>query len=44
MRLYEFEGKQLFRKFKIPTPDGKLVTSADDVYAAVSEIGSPVNG
>ena len=38
MRLYEFEGKQLFQKFKIPIPDGKLATSADEVHSIVSNI------
>ena len=39
MRLYEFEGKQLFKKFGIPVPDGKLATSPDEVYNAVKAIG-----
>lgn len=40
MRLYEFEGKELFRKFKIPTPAGRLVASPEEAFAAVSEIGT----
>ena len=40
MRLYEFEGKELFRKYKIPTPAGRLVSSADEAYHAVTEIGT----
>src|SRR3990172_9803788 len=31
MRLYEFEGKKLFRKAGIPTPDGTVVSSADEI-------------
>ncbi|MEW5995366.1 MAG: ATP-grasp domain-containing protein, partial [Candidatus Zixiibacteriota bacterium] len=42
MRLYEFEGKQLFKKFKIPTPDNRLVRSPDEVSEAVDAIGAPV--
>lgn len=25
MRLYEFEGKRLFKQFKIPVPEGTVV-------------------
>jgi succinyl-CoA synthetase beta subunit len=42
MRLYEFEGKQLFRKFKIPVTQGHLASSVDEVYEVVSEMGCPV--
>jgi len=31
MRLYEFEGKKLFREAGIPTPDGTVVSSADEI-------------
>lgn len=42
MRLYEFEGKQLFRKFKIPTPEGTVASTADQVYQAAHDLGKPV--
>ena len=42
MRLYEFEGKQLFRKFKIPVADGQVVGSLDKVYDAVKRINGAV--
>lgn len=42
MRLYEFEGKQLFRKFKIPVMESHVVSSLDEVYQAVSEMNIPV--
>src|SRR3990167_7909048 len=38
MRLYEFEGKKLFREAGIPTPDGTIVSSADEI----SELELPV--
>ncbi|MBI5267017.1 MAG: acetate--CoA ligase family protein [candidate division Zixibacteria bacterium] len=38
MRLYEFEGKELFRKFKIPVPDGRLVWSAVEAELAVAKM------
>jgi succinyl-CoA synthetase beta subunit len=42
MRLYEFEGKQLFSKFKIPAMESHVVSSPDEVYQAVSEMNIPV--
>jgi succinyl-CoA synthetase beta subunit len=42
MRLYEFEGKQLFAEAKIPTPQGKVVSSADEAAQAAAEISFPV--
>ncbi len=41
MRLYEFEGKELFKKFKIPVPESHLISSANEAVAAVNEIGAP---
>lgn len=42
MRLYEFEGKALFEKFKIPIPKGTVVTSADQAEATAKEMDAPV--
>ena len=42
MRLYEFEGKQLFNKSKIPVPDGHLAGSADEVYKLAAKLERPV--
>jgi len=42
MRLYEFEGKGLFKKAKIPTLESRLASNADEVHAAVGELGVPV--
>jgi succinyl-CoA synthetase beta subunit len=39
MRLYEFEGKELFRKFKIPTPVGQVAANSAEVEAAVGKLG-----
>ncbi|MBI3420996.1 MAG: hypothetical protein HY006_02935 [Candidatus Sungbacteria bacterium] len=35
MKLYEFEGKELFRMYGIPTPDGVIVGSAGEMPAKV---------
>jgi len=42
MRLYEFEGKQLFAEAKIPIPPGKVASSAEEAVKAASELGYPV--
>jgi len=39
MRLYEFEGKRLFKQFNIPVLEGRLVATADEVYDAVKAVG-----
>lgn len=41
MRLYEFEGKELFRRFKIPVPEGHLVSNPDEAYQVLSRMKSP---
>lgn len=42
MRLYEYEGKQLFAKFKIPVLESKQADSPDDVYNKAQKFGQPV--
>jgi succinyl-CoA synthetase beta subunit len=41
MKLFEYQGKELFRKYGIPIPKGKTVSSVDEVLNAVKEIGFP---
>jgi succinyl-CoA synthetase beta subunit len=42
MRLYEFEGKQLFAESKIPVPPGKVAATVDAAVQVAAEIGYPV--
>ncbi len=42
MRLYEFEGKQLFKRFKIPIPESRLAGSPEEVFTAFNQIKGPV--
>ncbi len=42
MRLYEFEGKQLFSEVKIPIPEGKIAANIDEAVKAAEELGYPV--
>ena len=42
MRLYEFEGKELFENFKIPVGERHLARTPDEVYKIVSDLKYPV--
>ncbi len=42
MRLYEFEGVELFRREGIPVPDYALATSPEEVRVKAENIGFPV--
>ena len=42
MDLYEYQGKELFRRFGIPVSDGRLATTPEEARAAAEEIGGPV--
>ena len=42
MDLYEFQGKQLFRRYGIPVSEGRLATSPTEARAAAEELGVPV--
>jgi succinyl-CoA synthetase beta subunit len=40
--LYEYQGKELFRRAGIPVSDGRLATSPAEAAAAAEELGGPV--
>ena len=42
MDLYEYQGKQLFKRFEIPVSEGRLATSPEEARAAAEEIGGQV--
>ena len=42
MDLYEYQGKELFRRFGIPVSEGRLATTPDEARAAAEEIGGQV--
>jgi len=42
MKLFEFEAKEILRKYGILTPKGKIVSRPAEAEAAASEIGGPV--
>ncbi|HEY1365750.1 MAG TPA: ADP-forming succinate--CoA ligase subunit beta [Gaiellaceae bacterium] len=42
MDLYEYQGKELFRRFGIPVSEGRLAETPDEAHAAAEAIGGPV--
>ena len=42
MDLLEYQGKQLFRKHGVPTPDGRAASSVSEAVEAADELGYPV--
>lgn len=40
MNLHEYQGKQLFAQYGLPVTTGEIVTSVDQVKAAIAKIGS----
>ena len=42
MDLYEYQGKDLFRRVGIPVSEGRLATTPEEARAAAEEIGGPV--
>jgi len=42
MKIHEYQGKELFRKYGVPTPRGILATSPSEAEAAAKELGTSV--
>ena len=42
MDLYEYQGKELFKRFGIPVSDGRLATTPEEARAAATELGGQV--
>ena len=42
MDLYEYQGKELFRRFGIPVSEGRLATSPREAHDAAVDLGTPV--
>jgi succinyl-CoA synthetase beta subunit len=40
--LYEYQGKELFRHYRIPVSEGRLATTPDEARAAADELDGPV--
>ncbi|MBN8227911.1 ADP-forming succinate--CoA ligase subunit beta [Corallococcus macrosporus] len=42
MKIHEYQGKELFRKYGVPTPRGILALDPDQAEAAAKELATPV--
>lgn len=42
MKIHEYQGKEIFRKYGVPTPRGIVATSPNEVEAAAKELGTSV--
>ncbi len=42
MKLHEFQAKELFKKHRIPVPEGIVAGTAEDALAAAASLGFPV--
>src|SRR5499426_2872472 len=42
MKIHEYQGKEIFRKFNIPTPRGIPAFSVDEAVAAAQKLGGSV--
>lgn len=42
MKMFEYMGKELFYKYGLPVPKGRMVTTADEAAQVAEEIGGPV--
>ncbi|MGE5617096.1 MAG: ADP-forming succinate--CoA ligase subunit beta [Bacillota bacterium] len=42
MNIHEYQGKEIFRKYGVPTPRGMPAFSADEAVSAAKELGGPV--
>ena len=40
--MFEYMGKEIFAKFGLPVPKGRMVASPDEAFRAAAEIGGPV--
>jgi succinyl-CoA synthetase beta subunit len=39
MNIHEYQAKELFTKFGVPTPAGKVAATAEEAQAAAAELG-----
>jgi succinyl-CoA synthetase beta subunit len=42
VKIHEYQGKEIFRKYGVPTPRGFVATSPSEAETAAKELGTPV--
>ncbi|MBS0619520.1 MAG: ADP-forming succinate--CoA ligase subunit beta [Spirochaetes bacterium] len=43
MKIHEYQGKEIFRRYKIAVPNGFVATTADDAATIYTKLGKPVS-
>jgi succinyl-CoA synthetase beta subunit len=42
MKIHEYQGKEIFRKYGVPVPRGFVARSPDEAYRAAKDLGTPI--
>jgi succinyl-CoA synthetase beta subunit len=42
MKIHEYQAKEIFRRFGVPTPRGQMVTSPDQAFEVAKQLATPV--
>ena len=42
MNIHEYQGKEIFRKYRVPVPQGVVVKSPEEAREAAKSLGTPV--
>ena len=42
MKIHEYQAKEIFRRFGVPTPRGQMVTSPEQAFEVAKSLGTPV--
>jgi succinyl-CoA synthetase beta subunit len=42
MKIHEYQAKEIFRRYGVPTPRGEMVTTADEAREVAKKLGTPV--
>src|SRR6476620_4036850 len=42
MKIHEYQGKELFRAYHIPVPNGIVASTPEEAKAAAQKLGTPV--
>ena len=42
MNIHEYQAKEIFRRYRLVVPDGKLVTSVDEATQAAKDLGGNI--
>jgi succinyl-CoA synthetase beta subunit len=42
MKIHEYQAKEIFRRFGVPTPRGEMVTSPEQARGVATKLGTPV--